>query len=401
MLKKITLQVSIFVLLFCTFCKAYSQSYNFAEIGDQVTAYNNAGEFDQTIILLEGIIVDRKATAYDRYMAYYLKYQTYKRLFVYDKAELNLNLALEEGVKSERKNKVAAQIKFEKLFMNFDLLKFVEVEQLLLTIEEKDFEYVSYSTQGFYYAVLGIMAINKGQLEEAAKNYEIAIHLFETHEPESLPMIYRKQIDLYRQLNQHDKAIESFEKGLYYAKKYNIDVYILNMYFDLAHYYKLTGDAEKGIQAQEMCDKLAKAYNESEVLGKLNILESQLMQERIDGEQNKQQRITFILISSLLFVILLLLFLYKYLNQVRKNKRQLEEENEQLRRDVLQWMNEYEGNQVHMDRLTERQHEIIELVKTGKTNKEIGNLLFVSENTVKYHLKNIYEILRVSSRVEL
>ena len=48
--------------------------------------------------------------------------------------------------------------------------------------------------------------------------------------------------------------------------------------------------------------------------------------------------------------------------------------------------------------LTDRQKEIIELIRSGLTNKEIASKLFISENTVKYHLKIIYEILDVEHR---
>ena len=43
--------------------------------------------------------------------------------------------------------------------------------------------------------------------------------------------------------------------------------------------------------------------------------------------------------------------------------------------------------------LTDRQKEIIDFIRSGLTNKEIATKLFISENTVKYHLKIIYEIL--------
>ena len=48
--------------------------------------------------------------------------------------------------------------------------------------------------------------------------------------------------------------------------------------------------------------------------------------------------------------------------------------------------------------LTDRQKEIIELIRSGLTNKEIASKLFISENTVKYHLKIIYEILDIDHR---
>ena len=51
--------------------------------------------------------------------------------------------------------------------------------------------------------------------------------------------------------------------------------------------------------------------------------------------------------------------------------------------------------------LTDRQKEIISLIQQGKSNKEIASLLFISENTVKYHLKIIYEILDIEHRTEI
>ncbi|MBK8078840.1 MAG: helix-turn-helix transcriptional regulator [Saprospiraceae bacterium] len=37
--------------------------------------------------------------------------------------------------------------------------------------------------------------------------------------------------------------------------------------------------------------------------------------------------------------------------------------------------------------LNERQLEIVKYVKEGQSNKEMADLMFISENTVKYHLK--------------
>lgn len=49
--------------------------------------------------------------------------------------------------------------------------------------------------------------------------------------------------------------------------------------------------------------------------------------------------------------------------------------------------------------LTERERELLVLLAKGTSNKTVANQLFVSENTVKFHLKNIYAKLAVSSRV--
>ena len=53
------------------------------------------------------------------------------------------------------------------------------------------------------------------------------------------------------------------------------------------------------------------------------------------------------------------------------------------------------------ERLTERELEVLQLVTAGQRNKEIAVELGISENTVKFHLKNIVEKLHAQNRAEL
>ena len=50
--------------------------------------------------------------------------------------------------------------------------------------------------------------------------------------------------------------------------------------------------------------------------------------------------------------------------------------------------------------LTEREMELVSLLVAGKSNKEIAERLFISENTVKYHIRNILQKLGVQNRTE-
>ncbi len=52
-------------------------------------------------------------------------------------------------------------------------------------------------------------------------------------------------------------------------------------------------------------------------------------------------------------------------------------------------------------RLTERELEVLKLVTDGQRNREIAVELGISENTVKFHLKNIVEKLHAQNRAEL
>ena len=50
--------------------------------------------------------------------------------------------------------------------------------------------------------------------------------------------------------------------------------------------------------------------------------------------------------------------------------------------------------------LSDRERGILQLVADGATNKEIGARLFISENTVSYHMKNILAKLHLRNRAQ-
>jgi NarL family two-component system response regulator LiaR len=50
--------------------------------------------------------------------------------------------------------------------------------------------------------------------------------------------------------------------------------------------------------------------------------------------------------------------------------------------------------------ITPREHEILGLIAEGLSNREIGERLFVSENTVKTHSSRLFEKLGVNRRVQ-
>jgi DNA-binding NarL/FixJ family response regulator len=55
---------------------------------------------------------------------------------------------------------------------------------------------------------------------------------------------------------------------------------------------------------------------------------------------------------------------------------------------------------IRSEPLTERELEVLQLLAHGKSNKEIGSRLFISEFTVKGHLSNIFAKLKVLRRTE-
>ncbi|MBC7216947.1 MAG: response regulator transcription factor [Candidatus Caldatribacterium sp.] len=59
------------------------------------------------------------------------------------------------------------------------------------------------------------------------------------------------------------------------------------------------------------------------------------------------------------------------------------------------------GKSLLREKLSPREQEIVRLLAQGKSNREIGELLFISEKTVKNHVSNILRKLGLSDRREV
>jgi DNA-binding NarL/FixJ family response regulator len=59
-----------------------------------------------------------------------------------------------------------------------------------------------------------------------------------------------------------------------------------------------------------------------------------------------------------------------------------------------------QGEPVALDKLSARQREVLELVAEGLSNAEIARRLYLSESTIKQHLRSSYKVLWVKNRRE-
>jgi DNA-binding NarL/FixJ family response regulator len=76
--------------------------------------------------------------------------------------------------------------------------------------------------------------------------------------------------------------------------------------------------------------------------------------------------------------------------------RQVHAGKKRIPAEVAAQLAEYFGN----DALTEREIDVLRQVANGNRNREIGEQLFISEETVKVHIKHIMEKLRASDRTQ-
>jgi two-component system nitrate/nitrite response regulator NarL len=70
-------------------------------------------------------------------------------------------------------------------------------------------------------------------------------------------------------------------------------------------------------------------------------------------------------------------------------------------REILHEFARPEGRRSLENPLTPREQEVLRLVGEGLTNRRIAESLYLSENTVKNHMKSILEKVQVQNRVQL
>ncbi len=93
--------------------------------------------------------------------------------------------------------------------------------------------------------------------------------------------------------------------------------------------------------------------------------------------------------------------LYEMLNKLRNHEAPI---SGKLAVKILQEFRQMKRNPVATpaspDELTSREIEILEMVVQGATNKQISEVFFITENTVKMHLRNILDKLHLQNRIQ-
>ncbi|MBW7870788.1 MAG: response regulator transcription factor [Flavobacteriia bacterium] len=183
-------------------------------------------------------------------------------------------------------------------------------------------------------------------------------------------------------------------------------IYKVNLYKQLSHFYVGRKDYKNAYNLFIIGSNLIGSYDAPSRSGKLNSVEKELMMARKDLElRNDRNKLIFVsVLLIILFILICVLFQLFRVN--RKSRKLVEQENDRIRAELEKLTDElaknnYSEKDLSRYNLTERQLEIIELIKAGKSNKEIAAELFISENTVKYHLKIIYSLLGIDNRVRL
>lgn len=392
----------IFIICYFAFTSiSLSKNFSKTQLEEVIESNNEKLEFEASIKLLHKIVLNPESSNYEKYTAYYLKYKIYKRLYNYTEALFNLNLAQ----KYRDKTDLGHKYQFELMLVDAERLNYKKVREQAAFLAKYKQEKL---TRQDYALVLFLEAVIL--FEESEENSAKSLSLLDTctvileeSNSEYLPVVFRVKMHLNGLLKKEDQVIKNYNLGVAYANKYNRVGYLIDLHRTMSVYYKNIGNNKQSIMLSELILKSVSEFNYAKKSSQLKNIELELTKNHNQqlGENQKQEVALLIVLTS--FGIITIIVLILFFKRKRKNLILLKTQNNVLRLDVENLLNKETTINTNKSvyQLTDRQLEIIALVRKGMTNKQIAIELFISENTVKYHLKIIYEQLGVKSRKEL
>jgi len=270
-------------------------------------------------------------------------------------------------------------------------------------------------------ANIGHIYVDLEQYDKAEKYFNYSFKIFDSIKIiQGKAELLRSFGQLYFAKGEDQRAIESLNESLKLNEKAENKKEILEINRILSKIYISRSDYANAIRTMQTVNKLgdsllniekqkaiADIETKYQVKEKNKTIEVLRLEEQLHIKQIRNQ--TMLIVSlSVIFVLLIIVYNFKTRqNKLNQKQLRLELQNYLLRIDEMQTeidekgdCNKFTDEKLKEFDLSERETEVLKLIAQGFKNIEIADKLFVSQNTVKTHIKNIYVKLDVKNRVE-
>ncbi len=268
---------------------------------------------------------------------------------------------------------------------------------------------------------IGHIYLDKDEYSKAEQNFDYSLSIYDSLDiNQGKGEVLRSYGQLYFAQREDAKAIgalkESLEinaelgnqKEILEINRILSKIYIANGDFLLAmetmQIYNNLNDSILNIEKQKAIANMESKYQLKEKNKTIEVLQ---LEEELNRKQIRNQ-LMFISLLIVVFVLIFVIFYYNSLkNRLNQKQLRLELQNYLLRIDEMKLQIEEKGDcskfseeKIKEFDISEREAEVLKLISRGYKNSEIAEKLFVSQNTIKTHIKNIYVKLDVKNRVE-
>lgn len=386
----------------------YAQVNSFQQLEQKVYQLNNALKYNESQALLLPVLQSKTFSSDDKYQAAILLSYTYKRVFDYQSTLKFLETARTFANESPKKDQYIATIRSEEAFVYFDTHEYKKAGRLMSLLEKSGFMYISLENQSKLVMQQGYLFFLNKQYKQAEATYDKAIEWMRASAPCHLPMIFVKKMQLYNATNQLDLLSDALKKSTMYADSCHILKYKLYTYEELVHIYESRNELPQIAVVKKKLDSLNNIYARDEKIASLHNQKETILLEGKERELQHEQTSKGYLTLTLAVVFLIVLILLGWLLIYRRQQRRMEADYCRMKSELETYlaMNKMAApgrvplTKEYSTELSDRQREVLDCMAAGMSNKMIADKLFISENTVKYHIKNIYLLLEVKDRKE-
>ncbi len=287
-------------------------------------------------------------------------------------------------------------------------------------------EFNNKESEAIRYNLLGLLFQKKGDYKKSTGYYKEAIPMFA--KTNNIRYLSNTLINIGRNelnLGNNDRAKNYITRGLNNAKIIKSKENIALGYNALVDYYTLINDYKNALSSQ----KIATAFNDSivneitqksiittQIAYETQIKDNEIQQLAIENNIIQEGAKTYynrLLISifggsSAMAVLFVIFYLYR-----KNSDLKIEHKNNQLQKYIYR-IKELKNKAISMDEnkhqnfienlndynLTKREIEVFRNITQGLSNDEIAEKMFISKNTIKTHIKNIYSKLDVNNRIQ-
>ncbi len=386
------------------------QSPSFQQLEEKVYQLNNALKYKESQALLLPLLQRENISAEDKYQAALLLSNTYKRVYDYQATLRFLETARQFAQQTAKKEAYLAMIQAQEAFVYFDIHQYRKADSVMRMLAKTGFRHIDLENKSKLVMQQGYLLFMDKDYPAAEATYNRAIGWMQTADPCALPMIYVKKMQLYAAMNRMDLLKNALRQSEQFADSCGIMKYNIYAHEELLTIYKSRNDIAGIAKTSRIVDSLNGLYARAEQVAALHSQKETLLLGDKDSQIKREQRNGSYLIGGLVAALLVVLGLLAGLFFYRRRQRAMELEFVQMKAELDRYLALNKAvapatksflNKPAFSVLSDRQREVVALMATGLSNKAIADKLFISENTVKYHIKNVYLLLEIKDRKDL
>lgn len=291
----------------------------------------------------------------------------------------------------------------------FDSRQYQKSDELMKKLNLNNYKNLEPRDKAYIIMQEGYLLQLKNKLSEAEIKYDKSLQIMNQVSPCHSPVIKVKKMELLAMKNEVDNAEALYHRIIQKADSCKILKYKIYATAQLINIFQIKNLYEKSGYYSKLLSNYEIEYDRDKKLSNLHLEKSQYLESETNDERSKAltQTIIYIISSLFLLIIILIIFRKAFKNRVEKEKMEVElnrmqfELNEFIASTKTKEPESKEYYFPNIEKLTARQKELLGYMTEGLSNREIGEKLFITESTVKYHISKIYELLELKNRKEL